>query len=70
MRFLESTVTFGPIWLAQDMRNKNPNLMVQPDWTKSDRASQKMHLKNLSVILLCVGALDQVLYSNVCDPKT
>ena len=56
MLFPESTLTYAPIWLAQNMRNKNPDLMVQSDWAKSDRASQKTQLKNSS--------------SNVCEPKT
>ena len=51
MPFLENTVTFGQIWLVQNMRNKNPNLTVQSDWTKSDRASQETQLKKSSVIL-------------------
>ena len=51
IRFLGSTVTFNPIWLAQIMRNQNSNLMVQSDLTKIDGASQETHLKILSVIL-------------------
>ena len=43
MRFLENTVTFDLILLAQIMRNQNSNLMVQSDKIKSDRVFQETH---------------------------
>ena len=68
MRFLENTVIFDPIWLAQIMRNQNSNLMIQSDWAKSDHVFQQTHLKKSSVILLCVLTRNQRSCSNVWPP--
>ena len=58
MRFLKSTATFDKIWLAQIMRNKITNFLVQSDFVKSGRAFQETHFKI------------ELLQSNVVQPKT
>ena len=49
--FLKSTVTFGSIWLAQNIRLENTNLLIHLYFTKSYRAFSESDFNNWGVRL-------------------